>query len=226
MPTSRPASAREHRSPRPVDDDERPDRRLAILTSAERLFAEHGFAGVSIRSIAAEAGVPSGLVGYYFGRKNELLDALLQRRRDTIEERIRGIHVALESPGEEHEKVSQLVRAWAEPSLRLRAAEDGADFSRLVARSIIDRGPEARLILERFYDPLADTFIDAMHAALPESARVDVVWGYTFALGALAAYIAGSRVHRLSHGEAADADPAAAERLIDFMIAGFDALLH
>lgn len=224
MTSSRPEAARGHRSPRPVDDDQRPDRRLAILTSAERLFAEHGFDAVSIRTIAAEAGVPAGLVGYYFGRKGELLAALLQRRRGYIEERVRGIQEAVEIPGEEHDKVSRLVRAWAEPAIRLRTAEDGADFSRLVARSVIDRGPEARLILERFYDPLADMFIDAMYAALPRSARVDVVWAYTFALGALMAYQSGARVHRLSHGEAADGDPAAAEQLIDFIIAGFDAL--
>jgi Tetracyclin repressor-like, C-terminal domain len=117
------------------------------------------------------------------------------------------------------------VRAWAEPSIALRTAPDGADFSRLVARLAIERGPEARHVLERFYDPLADTFIDAMHGALPGSARTDVVWAYTFALGALLAWQSGARVQRLSHGEAIDADLVAAEQLIEFMIAGFAAML-
>jgi AcrR family transcriptional regulator len=214
-----------HRSPRPLDDDERPDRRLAILTSAERLFAEHGFDAVSIRNIATDAGVPAGLVGYYFGRKSELLDALFERRRGYIDERIRGIEAAAADAGGAQATIARLVRAWAEPPIALRAAPDGADFSRLVARLAIERGPEARHILERFYDPLADTFIDAMHAALPGSARTDVVWAYTFALGALLAWQSGARVHRLSHGEATDADLAAAEQLIEFMIAGFAALL-
>ena len=214
-----------HRSPRPVDDDERPDRRLAILTSAERLFAEHGFDSVSIRGIAADAGVPPGLVGYYFGRKSELLDALFQRRASYIEERVRGIQAAAAGGEDAHETIARLVRAWAEPSIALRTAPDGADFSRLVARTVIERGPEARHILDRFYDPLADTFIDAMHAALPGTARTDVVWAYTFALGALLAWQSGARVHRLSHGEATDADLDAAQQLIEFMIAGFEALL-
>ena len=214
-----------HRSPRPVDDDERPDRRLAILTSAERLFAEHGFDSVSIRGIAADAGVPAGLVGYYFGRKSELLDALFRRRASYLEERLRGIQAAAAARADAHATITGLVRAWAEPSIALRVAPDGADFSRLVARTVIDRGPEARHILERFYDPLADTFIDALHEALPGSARTDVVWAYTFALGSLLAWQSGARVQRLSHGEATDADLAAAEQLIEFMIAGFAALL-
>jgi len=37
--------------------------------------------------------------------------------------------------------------------------------------------------------------------------------------------LSGARVQRLSHGAATDADLAAAEQLIDFMIAGFAALL-
>jgi AcrR family transcriptional regulator len=212
-----------HRSPRPVDDDERPDRRLAILLSAERLFAEHGFDSVSIRGIAADAGVPAGLVTYYFGRKSELLDALFQRRARYIEERVRGIEAAAGTPGPD--TIALLVRAWAEPSIALRTAPDGADFSRLVARIALDRGPDARHVLERFYDPLADTFIDAMHGALPHTNRVDVVWAYTFALGSLLAWQSGARVQRLSRGEATDADLDAAEQLITFMIAGFEALL-
>jgi AcrR family transcriptional regulator len=210
-----------HRSPRPVDDDQRPDRRAAILTSAERLFAEHGFEAVSIRAIAADADVPSGLVGYYFGRKIELLDALFERRRSYIDERIRGIEAAAGGA----DPIASLVRAWAEPSIALRSAPDGADFSRLVARLATDRGPAAHHILDRFYDPLAHTFIDAMHAALPGTERNDVVWAYTFALGALLAWQSGARVQRLSRGTATDADLAAAEQLIVFMIAGFEALL-
>jgi AcrR family transcriptional regulator len=206
-----------------VDDDERPDRRLAILLSAERLFAEHGFDAVSIRGIAADAGVPAGLVGYYFGRKSELLDALFQRRSRYIEERVRGIEAAAKTPTKD--TIARLVRAWAEPSIALRAAPDGAEFSRLVARIALERGPDARHILERFYDPLADTFIDAMHGALPDADRVDIVWAYTFALGSLLAWQSGTRVHRLSRGAATDADLDAAEQLITFMIAGFEALL-
>jgi AcrR family transcriptional regulator len=47
--------------------------RQKIFASAERLFAERGFNGVSVRDIANDAGVNSALVGYYFGGKQGLL---------------------------------------------------------------------------------------------------------------------------------------------------------
>ncbi|SMR82641.1 transcriptional regulator, TetR family [Aliiroseovarius halocynthiae] len=43
-----------------------------ILTAAERVFAEFGYAGASISRIAAEAGIPKSNVVYYFETK-ELL---------------------------------------------------------------------------------------------------------------------------------------------------------
>ena len=43
-----------------------------ILTAAERVFAEFGYAGASISRIAAQAGIPKSNVVYYFETK-ELL---------------------------------------------------------------------------------------------------------------------------------------------------------
>ena len=41
-----------------------------LIAAAERLFADHGYTNVSVRAIAAAAGVNWSLVGYYFpGRK-------------------------------------------------------------------------------------------------------------------------------------------------------------
>ena len=54
----------------------RPDRKSAILLAAEKLFAQHGYDAVSLRQIAEEAGVPLALVGYYYGQKHELFEAI------------------------------------------------------------------------------------------------------------------------------------------------------
>jgi AcrR family transcriptional regulator len=47
--------------------------RQAILDAARRRFAEDGFDGATIRSIAADAGVDAALVSRYFGGKDGLL---------------------------------------------------------------------------------------------------------------------------------------------------------
>lgn len=51
-----------------------------ILQVAERLFAEEGFDGASIRAIAREANVNIAMISYYFGSKEKLLEALITYR--------------------------------------------------------------------------------------------------------------------------------------------------
>ncbi len=52
-----------------------------ILDAAERLFAEHGPVSVSIRDIAAEAGLPHSAIYRYFESKDEVLRQVLIRGR-------------------------------------------------------------------------------------------------------------------------------------------------
>ncbi|HEY5168000.1 MAG TPA: helix-turn-helix domain-containing protein, partial [Thermoleophilia bacterium] len=59
---------------RPTDDESTQQR---ILAAAERLFADHGYANVSVRDIADEAGVTHPLIYYHWGSKRELLAAVV-----------------------------------------------------------------------------------------------------------------------------------------------------
>ena len=71
---------------------ERPgsETREQLLGAAERLFAERGFAGVSVRMIAGEAGVNWSLVGYHFRGKDGLLAEVYRRHCTTLNaERLR-----------------------------------------------------------------------------------------------------------------------------------------
>src|SRR4029453_858971 len=53
--------------------------RVAILNAAEALFAEHGLDGVSVDTIAAEAGYNKSLIFQYFGGKLSLYTELVKR---------------------------------------------------------------------------------------------------------------------------------------------------
>ena len=53
--------------------------RKALIEAAARLFAQRGFGNVSVREIAAEAGVNHGLVHRHFGSKEGLVTAVFIR---------------------------------------------------------------------------------------------------------------------------------------------------
>lgn len=54
------------------------DKQKQILKAAMKLFAEHGYDGVSTYALANEAGVSQGLIFRHFGSKNGLLEALMK----------------------------------------------------------------------------------------------------------------------------------------------------
>ncbi|PRX49437.1 TetR family transcriptional regulator [Prauserella shujinwangii] len=85
-------------------DRDDPSARERILLAAERLFAELGFTATPTSRIAEVAGVPKGLVHYYFRRKRDLLTALVGRLPD---ERIDVASVAV--PGDLAESLRRLV---------------------------------------------------------------------------------------------------------------------
>ncbi|MCW2614358.1 MAG: transcriptional regulator, TetR family [Frankiales bacterium] len=63
---------------RPVAGRPRGETRQRILDTALALFAEHGYAGTSIRDIADELGVTKAAVHYHFAAKEQIVLALLE----------------------------------------------------------------------------------------------------------------------------------------------------
>ncbi|KIA90431.1 TetR/AcrR family transcriptional regulator [Kaistella jeonii] len=51
-----------------------------ILFNAEKLFAEKGFEGTSIREISKEANVNVSMISYYFGSKEKLFEKIFEFR--------------------------------------------------------------------------------------------------------------------------------------------------
>lgn len=58
------------------------DKQIQILEVAEKLFAEHGFDGTSVRQIAQGAEINIAMISYYFGSKEKLLEALFNFRME------------------------------------------------------------------------------------------------------------------------------------------------
>jgi AcrR family transcriptional regulator len=201
----------------------RPDRKTAILLAAEKLFAQHGYDVVSIRQIAEEAGVPLALVGYYYGQKHELFEAVFAHWQGTIDERLAGLRAAMQAPPAE--RLQRLVDAFLQPVLRLRASSEGEYYALMVARELYHAREHTDRVLRDFFDPMAHAFIDALHATLPHASRSDAAWVYQFMLGALLHHLRDDRIVRLSRSQCKPADPAVAPMLTRFILGGIQAAL-
>lgn len=201
----------------------RPDRKAAILLAAEKLFAQQGYDVVSLRQIADAAGVPLALVGYYYGQKHELFEAVFAHWQGTIEERLAGLRQALAAPP--RERLARLIEAFTQPVLRLRASAEGEYYALMVARELFHAREHTDRVLRAFFDPMARAFIEALQAVLPHASRADAAWCYQFMLGALLHHISDDRVERLSQGRCRSADPAVAPMLNRFILGGIQAAL-
>lgn len=74
--------------------------RLALIRTAERLFAERGIAGVSLREIAEEAQQKNhSSASYHFGTKQALVDAIIERHSVRIYEHYQAALDALDARG-------------------------------------------------------------------------------------------------------------------------------
>jgi AcrR family transcriptional regulator len=69
-----------------------------MLDAAERSFAAHGFAGVSMDGIAEEVGVSKPMLYAYFGSKEGLLTACVDRARAELQEATRLAAAQADSP--------------------------------------------------------------------------------------------------------------------------------
>ena len=88
-----------------------------ILGAARELFATGGYAGTSMRKVAAAAGVDSSLVHHYFGGKDDLFLAALELRVDPRVAVLPIIEGGADGAGERIMRV--FVSVWDEEESRL-----------------------------------------------------------------------------------------------------------
>jgi AcrR family transcriptional regulator len=173
--------------------------RERILRVAERLFAERGYDGVSVRRIAGGANVQLALLTYYFHSKLGLYRAVFQRRIEPLSARRRELLHQLLRRASPPPTIEEVLDALARPWVELRDHSGGQHYSRLIAREAGDPRESSRGIVKEMLDPIAVEFLDAMERVLPGRSRSEVHWAYYFFIGALLLVLANpARMRRLS----------------------------
>jgi AcrR family transcriptional regulator len=80
------------------------DARLRLIEAAERLFAEQGVHGVSLREIGVQAGQRNTAAArYHFGSKESLVDAVFEHRMTPINARRENLLEQADQDGRGHE---------------------------------------------------------------------------------------------------------------------------
>ncbi len=157
--------------------------RALILDAAERLYAERGFADVTLRDIVAAAGVNLAAVNYHFGSKDELIAELFATRGiATNRERLAELK-AEEMAGGGRADVRAIFRALIGPTLRgcLGPENEQSTASRFMIRASIETVPPIRRIKNREVDHLRK-FAAALRRSLPDCGEAALDWGLHFAL--------------------------------------------
>jgi AcrR family transcriptional regulator len=219
--TSRAAAQLAERTAGQSEEDGTRDR---ILRTAERLFAERGFNGVSVRELAAAAQVNIASIGYHFDSKEGLLSEVYRRHCEPmIEERLRGLEAASRLRGKA--KIAAIIEAFIRPALRQVEVEDGATFIRLRAVLSGENSELLEKLVAENFDQSSTAFIDELCACLPHLTRTDVCWRFHFLLGTVYYTAAGPhRITAFSHGRCDPADTeAVVQELVPFMTRAFQA---
>ncbi len=214
-------------TPRRTRAEKRADSIRLILDTAERLFAERGFHGVSLKDIAADAQVHHTLVHYYFDDKNALVDAVFARRAPVSSERRMRALQAYEQECQGQPTVEGALHAFLDSDFELYLEHKEEWKYALALGAQVANAPEwGTDIMEKHFDPVVRRLVDILKRALPDCSEADLFWGYHFVTGAFMLTLARTgRIDKLSGGVCRSEDlPAAKARMAEFMAAGFEAI--
>lgn len=157
-----------------------------LLDAAERLFAQHGFAETSLRTITSKAGVNLAAVNYHFGSKEALIQAVFQRYLDPFAE---AVSKQLDQLGEHSEAVSL---EWLLGVLGALAVGDTAKeqqrtlvFFRLAGLAYTQSQAHLRTFFKQRYLALFLRFQSLLSKAVPEVPPMELFWRTHFALGSM-----------------------------------------
>jgi AcrR family transcriptional regulator len=205
-----------------------PCRRDRILDAAERIFAEAGFAGASLRDIVLEANVNLATVYYYFGSKNGLMEAVLKRRFGPLrQEHLDMLKSAQQLAGDAPLKVEQILEAMLLPPLRLAVCDSARRDAvmRLIGRIVSEPSQQIQDILHAQRAEVLEAFLRALQDSLPNVPRADLLWRMEFVWGALTSMLCNpKKIEKDTQGQCSLWDvPKVLTEMIRFFSSGFQA---
>lgn len=158
-----------------------------ILDAAERLFAEKGLRGASMRDITDAAGVNLAAVNYHFGSKEGLISAVFHRHLAPLTEaRLAMLDEVEAAAGGSPPVLEAILEAHIRPAVvrALEPAYDNETFSLLMGRCLSEPDIQAKYVYPHF-KPVIERFGAAVARAVPGLSREEIFWRMSFMSGGL-----------------------------------------
>lgn len=201
--------------------------RKRLLDSAERLFAERGFEGTSMRAITQAAGTSVSAANYHFGSKEKLLQEAIRRATEPVNaRRVEILDEALAAAGGGPLALEVILDAYLRPVIEYRRANKGDEGRQIAARLFSDPPELIHSIKLEIFGPMTRRFLDEFSSAMPDRAPDAVEIGHQFLI-AIMVYVSSGQLESSSlavmHPHGIDEDRLLTS-MITFVAAGLRAL--
>jgi AcrR family transcriptional regulator len=157
-----------------------------IIDAAEDLFVSSGFDAMSMRQITTAAGVNLAAVNYHFGSKEALIQVVLARRLDPLNEARVAMLDQFEAKLGDQVTCEHLLTAMFLPAVRMfQDPSTSGHYLQFVGRAYTETSSVVRDFINlRYINTLGRVFM-AFQKALPDLPREDLGFRLHFAMGAL-----------------------------------------
>ena len=150
-----------------VDNKISQDAKEKLLAAGTKLFAEKGFAAVSIRELATAAGVNSALISYHFGGKEGLYEAVITAQYERLIVKFEAIAASTSS-------IEEKIRMYADV-IRRNHTEDQPLMARLVQGELSSPTACMEKVLRKYTFRIAQIVSDVLRQGIQSgSFRQDV----------------------------------------------------
>ena len=196
---------------------ERSTTKSKILDAAETLFGIKGFEATSLRDITTAAEVNLAAINYHFQSKDSLIDAIVARRIEPVNNRrFEMLDAAGPNP-----TVEQIMTAFMAPVMQIKVDA----LVPLIGRILSNPELFVERVFHKHLAPVSQRFVDALSKAMPELPPSELLWRLHFSVGVLTHTMLWGRIFpKITNGICDISDrEALVDRTVRFVAAGFKA---
>ncbi len=146
--------------------------RATLIAVGAKLFALHGFHGVSMRKLASESEVNLATVGYHFGGKAGLYEAILREIfdvRDNLFPSAQETREQVAKAGTDPKRLGDVVSWYVHRMVNgLLDCEENFWPAFLISREFAQPTAQFKALEQEFFDPVFESLMTLVCAVLPK----------------------------------------------------------